>query len=136
MKPEGGPALDFDFDVGSKGWAVMTICQFIVRCRRIASATTIMTTVVRVLAVRDIIAKASRVARRSAPLDLLAHLGTFTVPLDEYGNCLLLPRLLARQGVDLRLPFRGQGGELRPIALEERARIGRLTPTIASPAWQ
>lgn len=58
------------------------------------------------------------------------------VPFEEAGDRLLLPRQLARQGVDLRLPLRGQRGELGAIALEERARIGRLAPAVVCPAWQ
>ena len=48
----------------------------------------------------------------------------------EFGDRLLLPRQLARQGVDFRLALGGQGRKLGAIGREERVGIGRPAPAI------
>ncbi len=93
--------------MGAEGQAVMTICQFRFDPAGLLPRPPLPRMVARVLVAFGIIGSVGHVGRTAARLDLLARVGGFGVPVEEPGDRLLLPREIARQGVEFRLALRG-----------------------------
>ena len=62
---------------------------------------------------------------------LRQHLTEIAAPLTNFHEGAILASELARQGVDLRLPLRRQGGKARAIAFQKRLRVRRFGAAMA-----